>query len=276
MSFKNIKFGICEWSLPTPLRGPTCCKVAKDFGLDGIELELGTLNEHFPLGDDYILELYKEAREQYGVEFTGIGVNLTDYVPMTTPKGDPQKEIVEYAAKRGIDCAAYLNLPLIHIPGFDVSLMKTDQDMKYTVETFKELCDYAADKGIRVCTENNLDTKRQLQMIEMVDRDNFGVYFDTENYSIAGHYTPDLVEPIFKYIPEFHVKDGYDSYSTHLIGQGGAHVFKTLEKFAELGYSGYIVLENYYSNPPLCERKDDPMKLLKEDISILKDFVAAH
>ncbi len=276
MGFKNIKYGICEWSLPKPLRGPVCCRVAKDFGLDGIELELGTLDEHFPLGDDYTLELYDEARQKYGVEFTGIGMNLTDYISMTTPKGDPQKEIIEYAAKRGIDCAAKLGLPLVHMPAFDVSLIKDDQDMKYTVETFRELCDYAADKGIKVCTENNLDTKRQLQMIEMVDRENFGIYFDTENYSIAGLYTPDLIEPIFDRIAEFHVKDGYNAYSTHLIGEGGADVFKSLEKFSELGYSGYIVLENYYSNPPLCQRKDDPMDLLKKDIKILKDFVKTH
>ena len=276
MSLGNVKLGICEWALPKPLRGPTVCRVARDFGLDGVELELGVYEEHLPLGDPYILNLYKEAAEKTGIVYTGVACNLTDYFSNTTTQGHPDKEVVEYAGIRGIDCAAALGAPLIHMPAFGPSLIRTEQDMIYTAETFRKFCDYAADKNVKICTENVLNAEKMLQLIKLVDRPNFYLYFDTENYSIHGQNVPDLVEPLFDYIPEFHVKDGFDAYSTHLIGKGGAKVFETLQKFADLGYSGYIVLDNYYSNPPLCGRSDDPMELLKKDAAIMKEWIAAN
>ena len=47
MKAKGI--GICEWALPTPLRGPLVCRVLKDLGLAAVELKLGTVEENFPL-----------------------------------------------------------------------------------------------------------------------------------------------------------------------------------------------------------------------------------
>ena len=56
------KIGICEWSLPEPLRGPACCRVLHDFGLQGVELELRTAEEHFPLANPYVISLYRKKR----------------------------------------------------------------------------------------------------------------------------------------------------------------------------------------------------------------------
>ena len=47
MKAKGI--GICEWALPTPLRGPLVCRVLKDLGLAAVELKLGTVEENVPL-----------------------------------------------------------------------------------------------------------------------------------------------------------------------------------------------------------------------------------
>ncbi len=273
----NIKgIGICEWSLPTPMRGATVCDVVKDFGMQAVELDLGVTDENFPLANPYVIEKYKEARERTGVVFTGIAVNLTDFYPMIAPVGDPGRDLVEYAVRKAIDTASEMNIPLIHVPSFFKSHIATYEDLKNTADCMQRSCDYAADKNVLVCTENYVDTETQLKMIELVDRKNFGVYFDTQNYQVNGYYTPDLVEPIFEYIPEFHVKDGYKELSTHYIGTGGSDVFKTLEVFDRLGYTGYVMLENYYARDPLCKLGDDPYAILKKDLEILKKWLEEH
>ena len=277
----NKGLGICEWSLPIPLRGPMCCRVAHDFGLQAVELELGITEENYALDNPYVIDLYKEERAKYDITFTGVAVNLTDFFPMVAPLGDPGREQVEFALRKGVDAAAALDIPLIHVPSlciFDLlSGVKDEEGMKNTSECLQRTCDYAADKGVIVCSENDFSTEMQLEQIEQVNRDNFKIYFDTQNYYVNGRYTPGLIEPIFDHIAEFHVKDGYKEYiSSHLVGEGGCDAFKSLEEFDRLGYTGWVILENYYARPPLCGPDDDPYELLKKDIAIVKGWLDAH
>lgn len=97
--------GICEWALPTPLRGPLVCRVLKDLGLDAVELKLGTVEKNFPLANRYTLDLYKEEQAKYGTVFTGIAVNLTDFYAMTAPLGSSDCEMVEYALRTAVDAS---------------------------------------------------------------------------------------------------------------------------------------------------------------------------
>lgn len=270
----NIKVGICEWSIPQSMRGPSCCKVAKDMGLDGLELDLGEAEDNFSLANPYVLDAYAQARDYYGVEFSGIAVNVSNFYKMTTPKGDPGKEIVEYAIRLGIDSAAKLNIPLIHVPSFHESDITNDEQLKNTAECLQAACDYAADKNVIVCTENHLGSEEQLREIEMVDRDNFKIYFDSQNYQLnAGFYTPEMIPPIKDYIVETHVKDGCDIISSRLVGHGSCDVFKTLEILFGLGFNGWVVLENYYAKEPLYTRGSDPFDLMRQDVEIVKKWL---
>lgn len=275
----NKGIGICEWSLPIPLRGPLCGKVVKDFGLDAVELELGVAEENFPLANPYVIEQYKEGREASGVVYTGIAVNCTDFYPMNAPLGDPGREYVEFALRQAIDAAHALDIPLIHVPSLHglMSEVKTEEDLKNTSECLQRSCDYAADKGVIVCTENDFPTDMQLRQIEMVDRDNFKIYFDTQNYhALNGLHTPDLIAPIFDHIAEFHIKDGFDQISTHLIGEGDCDAFASLEEFNRLGYTGWVMLENYFFRTPMCRQGDDPFALMQKDIDTVKEWLRTH
>ena len=271
--------GICEWALPTPLRGPLVCRVLKDLGLAAVELKLGTVEENFPLANRYTLDLCKEEQAKYGTVFTGIAVNLTDFYAMTAPLGSSDREMVEYALRTAVDAAQYLGAPLIHVPSLHglKSEVKTDEDLKNTAECLQRICDYAADKNVMVCTENDYTTEMQLRQLELVDRENYGIYFDTQNpHALNGLDVPSLIEPIFDRIPEFHIKDGFDQISTHLIGEGGCDPFRSLAEFDRLGYTGWIILENYFWRVPLCQRGDDPYALLRRDIDTVRSWLAAH
>ena len=162
--------GICEWALPTPLRGPLVCRVLKDLGPAAVELKLGTVEKNFPLANRYTLDLYKEEQAKYGTVFTGIAVNLTDFYAMTAPLGSSDCEMVEYALRTAVDAAQYLGAPLIHVPSLHAlkSEVRTDEGLKNSA-------------------------KMQLRQLELVDRENYGIYFDTQ--SPLYHYTK-LVPPL--------------------------------------------------------------------------------
>lgn len=271
---RGVKIGITEWALPVKAQGPIVCHVAKEVGLDGIELGIGDVEECFPLANKYILEKYREARAETGVEFPSLAINTSDFYPMIAPKHDEGRKIIEYALRLGVDCAHALGIPLIHTPSFNASDIQTDDDLKNTVDCLRDLCDYAADKGVVVSTENYLDTETQLRELEMVNRDNFKVYFDTQNYYLLGGYDhAALIPPIAKYIAETHVKDGVGNISNRLLGEGENKVFESLCALYKEGYDGWLVLENYYAKPPLCELGGDFLEPLRADMRILDDWL---
>ena len=127
--------GICEWALPTPLRGPLVCRVLKDLGLAAVELKLGTVEENFPLANRYTLDLYKEEQAKYGTVFTGIAVNLTDFYAMTAPLGSSDREMVEYALHTAVDAAVSRCAPDPRPPLHALkSEVRTDEGLKNTAE----------------------------------------------------------------------------------------------------------------------------------------------
>ena len=71
-----------------------------DFGLQGVELELRTAEEHFPLANPYVISLYLEEKTRWNVEFTGVAANLTNFFPMTAPESDPKRQIAEAGVKK--------------------------------------------------------------------------------------------------------------------------------------------------------------------------------
>ncbi len=160
------------------------------------------------------------------MEFSGVAVNASGIYAMTAPKGDIGREIVEHAIRLGIDCASRLNIPIIHVPSFRASNIISDSHLEYTAQCLQAACDYAADKNVVVCTGNHLDTERQLREIEMVNRKNFKIYFDTQNYQLdGGFYTPAMVPMIKDYIVGTHVKDGDYAVGSCLVGRGSCNVF---------------------------------------------------
>ena len=240
--------GICEWALPTPLRGPLVCRVLKDLGLAAVELKLGTVEENFPLANRYTLDLYKEEQAKYGTVFTDRLLRDDRAARLVRPR-DGRIRAAHSGRRRAVSRCVPDPRPLATRPeerGQDREGLKNTAEM-------------------------------QLRQLELVNRENYGIYFDTQNpHALNGLDAPSLIEPIFNHIPEFHIKDGFDQISTHLIGEGSCDPFRSLAEFDRLGYTGWIILENYFWRVPLCQRGDDPYALLRRDLDTVRTWLAAH
>lgn len=273
---KRIKFGLCEWS--SPIQGPYICKFVKELGLDGIELAQGDYERSFPLSNPYIQDTYLEEAAKYGIEFSAIAVNCLDDYGMTKPDNSKEKQVAHLAIEKAVETAASMNLPLVQIPAFGKSQIYSESDFTEVAKCLKYACKQASQYGILVGTENALSAEEDIRLLEKVDETNLRIYMDTQNpYINNGYDAPSMILELGDRICEVHVKDGKEGeLSAALLGEGVTSYYESVKALCQIGYSGFVHLENFYDRQPMNHCDKDAVELLRKDIAILKKSFEAY
>lgn len=272
----KIKFGICEWA--SPIQGPYICKFAKELGLEGVELFEGDYEHSFPLSNPYIQNAYLEESAKQGIDFSAVAVNCLDYYGLTKEDGSKDKEVAILALKKAVGIAKRMGLPLIQFPAFGESRIETEEDFHSLVNYLKMACQLAGEAGISIASENALSAEENLRLIEEVGYQNLKIYMDTQNpYLNKGYSAPEMIRKLGDKICEVHVKDGKEGeLSAALLGQGVTGFYDSVEALCDIGYQGFIHLENYYDQAPMNCCDKDAIELLRKDITILKEAFAKY
>ena len=270
---KNIKIGACDWALPG--NGLYAVQIAAGAGLDALSLKIGLYENDYPITHSEMQKIYLNEQQRYGVEYCAIALNDFDNIPMHARKETKEYEIVWDLLKRAVPTAANLGVKIIQVPGFAESEIKTEEDMEHSARAFRYLCDAAGEYGISVAGENLMTPSEFKALSEMVDRKNFYLYFDSQNYNVfRGYNEIDILEGSFdKMCDQIHVKDG-EVMSGGLLGTGPSEFHETMKWLGKHDYSGYILLENYYDVLPLRLQSENPYELLRQDIEILRKAIA--
>ena len=271
---KNIKIGACDWGLPGA--GLHAVRIAAEFGLEALSLKIGTYENNYPIAEKRMQKFYLEDQQKYGIEYCAIALNDFDNFPMHAREDSPDYDKVWIVLNKAVRTAVALNIPIIQVPAFAASEIKTEEDLEFSAKALRYLCDEAGEHGIQVASENILSPSEFKKLYEMVDRENFGLYYDSQNYRLQrGYDQVEILEGLYPYmVNQIHVKDGKGALSGALLGKGDTNFNGTLEKLAEKGFEGYILLENYYDQLPLRLESDDPYELLEADIKTLRTVVA--
>ncbi len=271
---EDPKIGICQWALP--MEGPYGCKLASELGLEGIQLDIGNNQRGFLLSKNFVQEAYLECGKEFAISFPSIGIPELDNFSMIAPEGSRDREVSDKAIKKAIETAEAMKIPLVMIPSFNKSEIKTKAHFKQAVKCLKNACDYAKNKGIIIGTENSLSVNDVKSLFEEVNRPNLKLYFDTQNYFLnKGYNTAEMLELLISYICEVHVKDGKNgALSGALLGKGDTNFYDSIKVLKKYNYSGWLVLENYYDREPLSLQDDNPLELLKQDIKTLKEAIS--
>lgn len=270
---KNIKIGACDWGLPGS--GLYATQIAASVGLDALSLKIGLYENDYPITQPEMQKIYLNEQQKYGIEYCAIALNDFDNIPMHARKGTKEYDIVWNLLRRAVTTAKALGVQIIQVPGFAASEVKTEQDMEYSARAFQYLCDAAGEFGISVAGENLMTPEEFTKMSEMVDRSNFYLYFDSQNYHLFRGYSElAILEGLYpKMCNQLHVKDGQGAMSGGLLGTGDSGFHETMHWLDNHDYSGYILLENYYDQLPLRTQADNPFDLLRQDIEILKKAI---
>lgn len=272
----SVRIGMCDWSFP--ITGIGGIRFASELGIKSYQLTLGPRVRGYPLSERELQKKYLECGEKYGVEF--ICVNADDLMtfPLTFPSGSSENDEARRFVKLCIDTASSMGIDTVMTSNTRKGIIRTQEDLLNTVDSLQELCDYAALRGIKITHENYLDSSGNLQLASMVGRENFTVFYDSQNPSCFADYDTaqmvlDLKDHILK-LGQVHVKDGFKNRPGSVsLGEGDSKFYESMENLKSIGFHGDILIENFYTESKFSMNNfDDIFGLVSKDINTLKQI----
>lgn len=272
----DIKFGACEWALPG--NGIGSIRIAKEVGLEGLQLGFVSYERGFLFSQKYFRDMYMEEAEKYKIELPSMAVCEFDNYGLKNPKSSEKGKIAYEIIDMAIEAAADMRMKMIMMPSFVDGFMDTDEDIAVTAQALKYACKLAAKHNIVIATENLLTIKRNDLLFKQVGEKNLSAFYDSQNYmsNLEWDQVP-MLEGLYDLLyPEIHVKDGIGSSgSSRLLGEGDTDFYGTMDLLKKKSYKGWIHLENFYDRLPLrLMSPKNYIDVLKKDLEILKNACA--
>lgn len=260
-------------------------RAAAEMGFDGIEFIDLTPCQNPTLADQlaYAKEIAQEATAR-GIEVVAytVGANL-----FHTSAEASEREVSRMCGQ--IDVAHALGARVCR---HDVCYSHVHNARAYTFEQMlptiaanaRRITEYAADLGIRTCTENHgyiaQDSDRVERLLSAVDHANYGLLIDIGNFACADEDSARAVSRLAPFAIHVHAKDFYvrsfgkeplvGSFNTRgmrsllgcAIGDGDIPVAHCLAILKRAGYDGYLSVE--------YEGRDDCMQGIARGLAYLK------
>ncbi|MGN0363277.1 MAG: sugar phosphate isomerase/epimerase family protein [Bilifractor sp.] len=267
----NVKLGICNFCVPGT--GVFAPQIVKEMGLDGMSVEFGSYEHGWPLSQRKLQDLYLEAQQQYGITYPNVGVSDGDNVPFHARPGSKWDPIVNEEGRKAIEAADYMKIPLVFFSNFNVSEMKNDEDIEYTAKRYQYFCDLAGEKGIAIGCENPNSIEDQKKLLQLVDRKNFYLFFDSCNHACLTDYDiHEVLRELYPYYyPQMHVKDGVKGCNAqYILGTGTTGFQETIDFLKKKDYQGWLIIENLYELETMRKLNPDYFEIMREDIAALK------
>ncbi len=263
------RIGICQWSIPVQDTEESLAFAAK-LGLEGVEPDLGSYAQAFPLSRIEEQNKYKIWRKNLDIVYPSLAVNALCQYGMSEPGS---KKIAEAAIAKSVESAVALDIPIVQLPSFVKGDIVSDEDFHNTVACLRYACHCAEGTNVIIGSENALSAEDQLTMIETVNSERFRIYFDTRNlFSMKGYDSVRIMEILLPHICEIHIKDGIDNGSSTLLGEGNSGFFDAMRALKAQNYTGWLILENNYA--AMSQEMQMPVEaLLRKDIDIVKSLL---
>lgn len=225
---KPFKIGACDWSIGKN-SDVGAFDVAKEIGLDGLMINMGSEKNKMHLRQPSIQQSYLEASQRTGVKISSLALGELNNVPY---KSDPRT--IEWVWD-SIDVAKALNVPVILLAFFTKNDLRNDEaGKKEVIRRLKMAAPKAEKMGVILGIESYLNAAEHLEMIEAVGSKNVKCYYDFRNTADAGHDTIEefkLLGP--QNICELHIKE-----NGFLLGQGTLDWKQVSDAIYETGYYG--------------------------------------
>ncbi|MGB9687548.1 sugar phosphate isomerase/epimerase family protein [Thermogutta sp.] len=232
-SSQAYPIGACDWSLGA-CQTPRAFEVAKEIGLDGVQVSFGAPGEEFDLRKPEVRQQYEEAAQQTGVKIASLAMGILNNVPFAS---DPRTE--EWVSDC-IDVMAAMGQKIVLLAFFGKGDIRNRPDLQAEViRRLKRLAPKAEKAGVVLGIESMLNVDDHLKILDAVGSPAVQVYYDVANMHYAGY---DIFEELRRLgrerICQVHTKE-YD----HLIGQGPIDFRKVRDVLEEIGYKDWLILE---------------------------------
>ena len=230
----RFKIGACDWSIGK-MADPAALEVARQIGLDGVQVSLGTAADDMHLRRPEVQQQYKDAAQKLGVEVLSLAIGELNNIPY---KSDPRtipwvSDSIDVC--RAMDCRVIL-LAFFHHDDLRNDPAGTDE----TVRRLKEVAPKAEKAGVTLGIESWLSAEDHIRIIERVGSPAIKVYYDVANSTERGYDIGKEIRWLGKQgqICEFHMKE-----NGALLGQGRIDFRKVRAALDDIGYRGPMQIE---------------------------------
>jgi len=231
---RRFRIGACDWSIGKQC-DPAAFEVAKEIGLDGLQVSLGTEENDMHLRRPQVQEAYRLALRRTGLQVGSMAIGELNSIPY---KNDPRTEAW---VSDCIDVCGALDTRVILLAFFGDGDLKGDPaGTDEVVRRLKRVASKAEKAGIILGIESWLSAEEHVAIIERVDSPAVKVYYDVANSEKMGY---DIYREIRwlgqqKLICEFHAKE-----NGFLLGQGRVDFGKVREAMDTIEYAGWVQIE---------------------------------
>lgn len=239
----NLNVGACDWSIGQN-SNPAGLAVAKKIGLDGLQVNLGNIENQLHLRDPKIQNQYLEQSKLLGLPISSLAIGELNNYPY---KSDSQTEVW---VSDSIDVAQAMNLPVILLAFFNKNDLRGDsQGKKEVIRRLKAVAPKAEKAGVILGIESYLSAAEHLEILDAVGSPAIKIYYDFRNSADAGH-------PVYEEIPllakehfcEIHIKE-----NGKLLRDGDLDWPRIGELLAKSDYKGSGWMQIEWSTPEGAE-----------------------
>jgi L-ribulose-5-phosphate 3-epimerase len=233
---KQIKIGACDWSIGKS-SDIGAFEVAKEIGIDGIQVNLGTDANNMHMREKERQQTYLDESAKTGVRIASLAIAELNRVPY---KSEPRTDEWVWDA---IEVADNLKVSVILLAFFDKNDLRNDEKGKREViRKLKGVMPRAEKMGIVLGIESYLAAEELMDIIQQVGSKNLKVYYDFRNSADAGYDVIREIKWLGKdAICEFHMKE-----NGFLLGEGTMDWKKILDTLGEMEYltRGWMQIES--------------------------------
>lgn len=253
LPMKRLHIGACDWSLGKS-SDPAAFEIAKEIGLEGIMVNMGSLENNMHLRDKNLQQVYLKESERTRIKISSLAIGELNNVPY---KSDSRAE--EWVSD-SIDIAKNLGVTVVLLAFFEKGDLPHDEaGKKEVVSRLKQVATKAEKAGITLGIESYLSAEELTDMIQQVGSKSIKVYYDFRNSADAGYDVIKEIKFLGKNaICELHIKE-----NGFLLGEGTLDWQKIANALKDIGYYGDGWMQLEWANPKGANVVDSYKKNVK-------------
>ncbi len=230
---RTFKIGACDWSINNG-GDLAAIKMAKDIGLDGVEVSFGRPGDKYDLRAEENRKQYLDESKREGVEICSLAMGVLNQIPYAT---SPEAE------QWVLDCIEVmpkLNQKVVLLAFFSNGDLKDKPDMQQAaIERLKKAAPKAEKAGVVLGVESYLNADEHTRILDAVGSPAVKVYYDVANMEKMGYDVYKEIRQLGRdRICQIHCKE-----NGFLLGEGKIDFVKVKEAVDEIRWQGWLIIE---------------------------------
>jgi L-ribulose-5-phosphate 3-epimerase len=229
---RRFRLGACDWSIGK-MGDPRAFDVAKEIGLDGVQVSLGTDANNMRLRQAEVQQEYKDAARKNGLQVASLAIAELNRIPY---KSDPRT--IPWVSD-SVDVCKALGVRVVLLAFFSNDDLRDDAaGVDEVVRRLKAVAPKAEKAGVVLGIESWLNAQQHIEILDRVGSPAVQVYYDVCNSNDRGYDIYKEIRQLGKRICEFHAKE-----NGSLLGQGKVDFHKVRAAMDDIDYRGWVQIE---------------------------------